>query len=302
MNIMIKKGAILALVFVVLLTIVGCNTTTYNESPHIIEASQLGPLLSKDDVVVIDARSEEDYAKGHLAGAINLTSAEVSISEPVPGIIAPKEQVEAVLGSKGITPDSEVYIYDNKDGIYAARIWWVMKVYGHENVKVVNGGEVAIVKEGLELSMNIPEIEPVQYTAKDMNTSMIATTDEVLEVVEGIEQAKILDVRSNAEYAEGTIPTSILYPHTNNVYTDGTFKSSRDTYNDYSDLGLNSDDTIIIFCKTSVRAAQTALLLEEAGYENIIVYDGAWLEWSTKDVPMQEQSDEVVTPSAADGS
>ena len=177
-----------------------------------------------------------------------------------------------------------------------------MKVYGHENVKVVNGGEVAIVKEGLELSMNIPEIEPVQYTAKDMNASMIATTDEVLEVVEGIEQAKILDVRSNAEYAEGTIPTSILYPHTNNIYTDGTFKSARDTYNDYSDLGLNRDDTIIIFCKTSVRAAQTALLLEEAGYENVIVYDGAWLEWSTKDVPMQEQSDEVVTPSAADGS
>lgn len=302
MNVMIKKGAIIALMFVVLLTIVACNKTTFEESNNIIEVSDLEKQLSKDNVVVIDARSEEDYAKGHLAGAINLTTGELSISDPVPGIIAPKEQIESVLGSKGIHPDSDVFIYDNKGGIFAARIWWVMKVYGHTNVKVINGGEVAIVKEGLELSMDIPNVEKTEYIAKDMDTSMIATLDDVLEVVEGIENAKILDVRSNAEYAEGTIPTSILYPHTKNLYADGTFKSARDTYNDYTDLGLMREDTIILFCKSSVRATQTALLLEEAGYENLIIYDGAWLQWSTKDVPTEEQSDEVVVPSASDGS
>ncbi len=301
MNIMIRKGVLFTLVAVLLFASVGCVKTEYTESDNIIEASELGQLLSKDNVIVIDARSEEDYLKGHLEGAIHLTTSELSVSEPVPGLIAPKEQVETVLGQKGIQPESKVYIYDNKNGIYAGRIWWVMKVYGHEHVKVINGGDTAIVKEGLALTQDIPEVTPTQYVVQNVNTSLNATIEQVLEVVEGVDDGKLLDVRSVSEHAEGTIPTSILYPHTKNVYVDGTFKSPRDIYNDYSDLGLKRDDKIIVYCKSSVRAAQTALLLEEAGFENVLVYDGAWLEWSTKDVP-KEESTEVVTPSAADGS
>ncbi len=92
-----------------------------------------------------------------------------------------------------------------------------------------------------------------------------------------------------------------MYPHTKNLYSDGTFKSARDTYLDYNDLGISKTEPVILYCKSSYRATQTLLLMEEAGYENVKVYDGAWLEWSTKDMPKAEKV-ETTTPSSQDAS
>lgn len=295
-----KKAVSFVLLLLMLAAIAGCNNTSYEGSAGIIEASELGALLGEADTVVVDARSPEDYQKGHLEGAVNLSPAELSVNEPVPSTIAPKEAVAAVLGSKGISSSSKVYIYDNNGGVNASRVWWVLRAYGHENVKVVNNGETAIVEAGLPLSMDVPEPAAVQYDAKDLDASKIAYIDEVLQAVE-TGDAKILDVRSRAEYDEGAIPGAIFYPHTKNLYVDGTFKSGRDTFLDYNDLGLEKDDAIIIYCKSSFRAAQTALVLEEAGYGNVKLYDGAWLEWSTKDVPKEEKEDSVI-PSGQDAS
>ena len=216
-------------------------------------------------------------------------------------MLAPKETIETVLSAKGISNTSKIYIYDNNGGVFAGRLWWVLKVYGHETVKVINNGEKAIVNAGLNLTLDVPSVESSTYVAKDAKSEMIATIDEVLSVVEGTSKATIVDVRSKAEFDEGAIPTAILYPHTKNLYTDGSFKSSRDTYIDYHDLGLERDEAIILYCKTSFRATQTLLVLEEAGFTNVKVYDGAWSEWSVKDVPKAE-TQESVTPSAGDGS
>lgn len=301
MSYQVKKVLAVVLLFSVLLVAVSCNQTEYKDSDNIIEASELEALLTQDDTVVIDARSLEDYAKGHLEGAIHLEPSELTITEPVPGLLAPKETIEKVLGEKGISNSSKVYIYDNNGGVYAGRLWWVLTVYGHEQVKVVNNGEKAIVDAGLKLTLDIPAVTATTYVAKEVNEEMIATIDEVLSVVEGTVKATIIDVRSKAEYDEGAVPTAILYPHTKNLYADGSFKSSRDTYLDYHDLGLERDEAIILYCKTSFRATQTLLVLEEAGFTNVKVYDGAWSEWSVKDVPKAE-TQESVTPSASDGS
>lgn len=298
----IKKVISFILAFAVLFSFVGCNQTAYVNSDNVIEANELKDLLSDTSTIVIDARSPEDYKKGHLQGAVLLPPSELTISDPVPGIIAPKEQVEAVLGERGITNRSKVYIYDNNGGVNASRVWWVMKVYGHDVVKVVNNGETAIVKSKLSLSTDVPETEPAQYTAADQDAVMMAAIDDVQSVIDEKMEGTIVDVRSRAEYDEGAIPTAVLYPHTNNLYSDGTFKSPRDTYLDYHDLGLDREDTIILYCKTSFRAAQTALVLKEAGFTNVKIYDGAWSEWSTKDMPKSEQKENNVVPTVQDAS
>lgn len=305
MKLMIKRVVSLALIGVLISSLVACNVTEFEESDNLIEASTLVNLLSENDTVVIDARSEEDYNKGHLKGAIHLPPSLLTISEPVSGIIAPKEQVEQVLGSYGISPESKVYIYDNAAGVYASRIWWVLKSYGHETVKVINNGETAIVAltpDKLELTLEVPEITQVTYTAKDFDNSTYASIDDVKSVVDGQSEACIIDVRTQAEYDEGAVPGAILFPHTRNLYVDGSFRSARDIYLDYNDLGIKKEEPVILYCKTSFRATQTLLLLKEAGYENVKVYDGAWLEWSTKDMPREEKSEELVSPSASDGS
>ncbi|PKM55715.1 Sulfurtransferase [Petrocella atlantisensis] len=287
--------------FILMMSFVGCNKTSYDQNENIIEANLLKERLSDVETIVIDARSQEDYEKGHMVGAIHLAPEALTVSEPVPGLIAPLETVEAVLSSKGIKNDSKIYIYDNKEGIYAARLWWVLKIHGHQDVKVINNGEKAIVQNGFELTLDVPEITPSTYQAAPMDESMIATMEDVLRVVEGESEGVIIDTRSMAEYDEGAVPGAILFPHTKNLYTDGSFKSPRDVYLDYNDLGIKREDAVIVYCKSSVRATQTALLLKEAGFTDVKVYDGAWLEWSTKDTPKTEKSEEVV-PSTQDAS
>lgn len=290
---------IFAIVFSAMLLIVflsGCTKTTYEGSNNIIEPSEIGAQLGNAKVIVIDARSKEDYDKGHLVGAVNLMPSELSTTEPIPGMLLPKDDIEKVLSSKGISNDSILYVYDNNSGVNASRVWWTLKVYGHEAVKVINNGEKGIVLEGLELTLEIPNLESTDYVAKDPETSRIAYLDEVKSIAEDAStKVKLVDVRSAAEYDEGAIPKAILYPHTNNLYTDGSFKSARTTYLSYKEIGLEKDDEIILYCKTSFRAAQTALLLEEAGFTNVKVYDGAWVEWSQGDMPTETQNEKVET-------
>ena len=280
-----KAVRILFLTLILMFTLTACTVDTkYPGTQNVIEASQVGKeYLAGGKVIVIDAREAEAYAKGHLKGAINLNPAELSVGTPVPGLLAPKSQIESVLSAKGISNDSIIYVYDDNGGVYSGRVWWVLKVYGHENVMMVNGGSKALVKEKLELSADATVLPATTYVAEEADTSMIATFEEVKSLSETPAEGTILvDVRSQAEYDAGFIPTAVLYPHTRNLYSDGTFMSSRDLSLFYKDAGITKDETLILYCKTSFRATQAAALLQEAGYTKIKIYDGAWVEWEQK--------------------
>lgn len=275
------KKWLLSLLLVLLLgTLAACaGNTAYTEAQNIVEASALADLMAQEGVVVIDARSAEDFNKGHLKGAVNLTLEELNGQGAVAGMLGTPQQFNRVMSKSGISPESTVIIYDANGGIYSGRLWWAMKVFGHENVKVVNGGASAIVKAGLEISADATQVAASSYSSKAQDAALIATIEEVKDAV-ATGTATIIDVRTPAEFDEGAIPTAILYPHTQNLYSDDTFKSSRDIYLNYKDLGVEKETPIILYCKTSVRATQTMLLLKEAGFSNVKVYDGAWLEWS----------------------
>ncbi|PKM51919.1 MAG: hypothetical protein CVV02_04730 [Firmicutes bacterium HGW-Firmicutes-7] len=289
-----KYIMVLSLLFVVLM-FASCTQTAYTQSNNIIEPGEVKNEIGKAQIIVVDARSKEDYDKGHIKGAIHLEPSELSTTRPVLGKLRSKEDIEKVLSSKGVSNESILFVYDNNGGVNASRVWWTLKGFGHEQIKVINKGEKGLLEEKIEVSLEVPTLAKTTYVAADFNDGMIVELEE-MKIITSDEnsQVRIIDVRSTAEYDEGAIPKAILYPHTKNLYTDGAFKSGKNIYLSYNDFGLDKDDPIILYCKTSFRATQTAVLLEEAGFTNVKVYDGAWEEWS-KDMPQEKKEEKQVT-------
>jgi len=297
----LKSIISVVMISVFALSIVGCSTsgaTTGKEGTVIIDAKGADKLLNKENVIFVDARTADMYADGHVKNAVNITREDVTINVPVSNMLAPKEQIQDILRKNGISNNSTVVIYDADNNMDAARLWWTLKVYGHENIKVVSGGFKALTKDGAVVTTDATAIKTTQYTAKDKNNDMIATTDEVMAQVNNKDKnVVLLDTRTKAEFDEGTIPGSILYDYINNDYKDGTFKSIQDLKIQYYEQKIVPEKTIIMYCKTSIRGAQTYLALYNAGYTKLKLYDGAWLEWSKdKSLPVQKGDSKVNKP------
>lgn len=301
----LSKLLLFTLVASFMLLAVGCSsieTDTAEQGLYIIEADQVGELLKSDGVVLVDTQNPEDYAKEHIKDAVNISRSDVVINIPVPNMLAPKGKIEEVLGKNGISNDTTVVIYDNNNNMDSARLWWTLMVYGHENIKVVSGGLNALKESGAEVTKDVPAVTAVKYTAKDKNTDMIATLEDIkVQVNDPKENIVLLDTRSQEEFDEGTIPGSILLDYSDNNYSDGTYKSPQHIQIQYIEKGITPDKTIIMYCKTSIRGAQTYLALYDAGYRNLKLYDGAWVEYSAnKSLPVQTPTGNKVEPSQQD--
>ncbi|MBK5241971.1 sulfurtransferase [Clostridium sp.] len=277
---------------------VGCGTS--NSGNEIISAKQALELVKKDNVVLVGVQKPETtlYDDEHVKGAVKIDLSDVVINNPVANMLAPKEQVEKVMGKQGISNNTTVVIYDTNNNMDAARVWWTLKVYGHENVKVVSGGLAALKNAGAEITAEVPEIVTTEYVAMDKNEDMIAGLDEVKAQVENPDKNTILlDTRSKEEYEEGTIPESVLLEYINNDYSDGTYKPVEVIKIQYIENNIKAKNDIIMYCKTSVRGAQTYLALYNAGYRNLKLYDGAWVEWSSKgNLPVQKMDSDQSAP------
>jgi len=290
-----KRVSRVLLLFVLLTSIVmflaGCSSTNAaDEGQYIIDAKALSGYIPKAETVIVDMQKPEDYAKAHVKGAVNIPLAEIVINEPVANMLAPKDQIEKVLGANGISNNSMIVIYDNNKNMEAARLWWTLKMYGHDSAKVVSGGIKAIETAKLELTAEKPAVTSVTYTAKDKDSKWLATIDEVKLIAENpSDQVILLDTRSSEEYAEGFIPNAVLYNFEENNFKDNTYKPVDHIKIQYVEDKITPDKQIIMYCKTSVRAAQSFLALYNAGYRNLKVYDGAWLEWELSLKPIEPE-------------
>ncbi|MGH4117856.1 sulfurtransferase [Clostridium sp.] len=278
---------------------VGCGAS--KSGNEIISAKQALDLVKKDNVVLVGVQKPETtlYDDEHVKGAVKIDLSDVIINEPVVNMLAPKEQIEKVMGKQGISNNTTVVIYDTNNNMDAARVWWTLKVYGHENVKVVSGGLAALEKAGAEITSEMPEIVTAEYVAKDKKEDMIAGLDEVKAQAKSPDKNTILlDTRSKEEYVAGTIPGSVLLEYINNNYSDGTYKPVEVIKIQYIENNIKSKNNVIMYCKTSIRGAQTYLALYNAGYRNLKLYDGAWAEWSSKGaLPVQKpETNENSTP------
>lgn len=289
------------------LLFVSCGPDFAGNSNSIIEADEALALTSGDNVVLVDTQNGNFYQMEHAEGAVNISRAEIVVMEPYPNLVGSKEQIEKVLGSKGISNDTTVLIYDNNKNMDAARLWWTLLAYGHapDKVKVVSGGLNALRRAGVAIGSDRVSNSPATYTAKDFDESMMAALQDVKGQVDNPDaDTCIIDTRTIEEYQEGTIPGSIHYNFENNNFGDGTYKPVDQIRINYLELGIEPDDTVMMFCKTSIRGAQTYLALYNAGYRSLKLYDGAWVEWSSKpSLPVQkpEQAGGPV-PSVQDGS
>jgi len=289
----ISKLLVILLVIIMLLPIIGCGRSNSGEGREIISSIEAIELFNDEDIVIIDAQKSASYTKEHIEGSVNISRADIVINEPVLSMLAPVGQIEEVLGRKGISNESKILIYDSNNNMDSARLWWTLKVYGHDYVKVISGGLIALKEAGASVSKELPDIIETEYIASGKDSSLIADLKEVISQVEEPDEKPdenifIIDVRNKEEYDSGAIPGSILIDYIGNNYNDGTYRSVQNIKIIYIEKGIKSDKTAIIYCKSSVRGAQTLLALYNAGYRNLKLYDGGWIEWSADEsLPVQ---------------
>lgn len=297
---------LLLVIIALILTVTACTSTKApgEKGQEIISAKEALNALSNEEVVLVDAQKSSAYKDGHVEGAVNISRNDITTFGPFPNMLASAKKIEKVLGEKGISNDSTVIVYDNNNNMDAARLWWTLKVYGHEKVKVVSGGLKSMLNAGAKISTVTPEVPGTNYVIKEMNKEMIATKDEIKsEVNIPQDDVVLLDVRTQKEFNMGTIPGSIHLNYIFNNYDDGTFRPVRQIHTLYRDKGITPDKTVIMYCKTSIRAAQSYLALYNAGYRNLKLYDGAWIEWSSDtSLPVQIPDGSKVETNFQDGS
>ena len=283
----------------------GCASHTFVQTdPSVIVSVQdLSNYIGKEGVVIVDTRSPEDYAAGHVEGAVNIPTDEIVINVPVKNMLTSQKKIEKLMGSNGISNTTTVIAYDaNKMG--ASRLLWTLFMYGHRNVMVVDGGFDAISAQGLASSTDVPTPAEVVFEAREPSSNWLATQEDVLAQVNAPDQNVILlDVRTAEEYYEaGKVPTSVMIDWSTNFFTDQTFKTTDITKINYMEEGIFPENEIIIYCQTSFRAAPVFVQLFEAGYRNIRIYDGAYLEWSSNSSNPIEMPEGAAAPAAKDAS
>jgi len=272
----------------------------------IITANEALKMIENEDVVVVDAQKSGDYEDQHLEGAVNIARNDITTFGPFPNMLASASKIEETLGENGISNNSKVLIYDNNNNMDAARLWWTMLVFGHDtaNMKVISGGLNALQDEGASFASGETEVETVEYNASEKNEEYVATKEEVLaEVNEPSEDTVILDVRTTEEVNEGIIPGAVHINYIDNCKDNGEYYPPSYIQRYYPDNEVKPNQKVIMYCQTSIRAAQTFLALHNAGYRNLEIYDGAWIEWSSdSSLPQGMPSGEPVEPSQQDAS
>lgn len=303
-NIGWKRAVALALLMAVACGLAGCNASKYEESDRvIIPASALSEYIGKDGVVIVDMQDAEGYAAGHVEGAVHIAQQDIVINVPVKNMLTSKNKLQKLLGANGIANDTVVVAYD-ANRMDAARLFWTMLMYGNQNVRVVDGGIDAIRAAGIALTDRAPEPTEAEYVAQDKDERWLATMQDVLsQVNEPQKDTVLLDVRTEAEYLEGgKVPSSIVWDFADIFAKDGSFKTTETTRINYLDAGIRPENDVIVYCQTSMRAAPVFLRLYDAGYRNLRIYDGAYLEWSQNPNNPIDRPEGAVAPSKKDAS
>ena len=283
------KKSIMVLIVITSLSLLLTGCISYEvqvpgeQGNDIITAEEALKAAEDDNTILVDAQKSSTYQNGHVQNAVNVSRSDITVLGPFPNMLAPANKIEETMSENGISNNMRIIAYDSNNNMDAARLWWTMEVYGHENIQIVSGGLKALQKEGaVTTTDDEPELAKTNYKTQEKNKDMIATKDDVLKQVNNpSDDVVLLDVRTPEEFKRGTIPESVHINYIKNNNQNGTFKSIDEILEIYPENNVNPDKSIIIYCKSSIRAAQTYAVLHNAGYRNLKIYDGAWFEWSS---------------------
>jgi thiosulfate/3-mercaptopyruvate sulfurtransferase len=261
----------------------------------LVDADWVAEHGTDDNVVLIEVDEDTTaYDGGHIAGAIKLDW-KTDLQDPVRRDFVNKEQFEKLLSEKGVGNDDTVVLYGGNNNWFAAYAYWYFKLYGHSDVRLLDGGRKKWELEARELSSETVTRPATSYTATEPNLDIRAFRDEV---VQAIGNQDLVDVRSPDEYAGrllapahlpqesaqrgGHIPTAVSVPWSKAANDDGTFKSDSDLKKLYGDAGLSFERDIIAYCRIGERSAHTWFVLHELLDEkNVKNYDGSWTEYGS---------------------
>lgn len=279
---MIRKLLVICMPVILFIFVLGCGIKSTGEKGAEIISAENAIVYIDKGAIPVDARKFFDYRKGHAPEAVNIPRADIIVNQPYINMLAPSEQIEKTMSSRGISNNDMLLVYDDNNNMDSARLWWTLKIYGHHKVKVISGGYRALINAGVKMTTDVPEITETVFNASSPNNEFVATRNEVKKQVDDQEESTIIiDVRTKGELnREGTIPGSILIDHAGNSFKDGTYKPVQHIRIMYLENGIDYDKSMILFGKTSIRrGAQTYLALYNAGFRNLKLYDGAWVEW-----------------------
>jgi thiosulfate/3-mercaptopyruvate sulfurtransferase len=278
------------------------NTDTTLTGGHLMSREQV--LVSADwveqhldDPKVVLVEVDEDttaYDKGHIKGAVKLDWKK-DLQDPVRRDFITKDKFEALLSERGISPDDTVVLYGGNNNWFAAYAYWYFKLYGHRDVRLLDGGRKKWELDSRELTDEPVVRSKTTYQASHADTSIRAFRDEV---VQAIGAKNLVDVRSPDEYAGrllapahlpqeqaqrgGHIPTARNIPWSKAANDDGTFKSDQDLQSLYQEAGVDLSKDTIAYCRIGERSAHTWFVLHELlGQPNVKNYDGSWTEYGS---------------------
>ena len=254
-------------------------------------------LAHLDDAKVVFIEVDEDtaiYETNHIRNAIRLDWKN-DLQDKVRRDFVNAEQFAQLLSSRGVKNDDTIVLYGGNNNWFAAYEYWYFKLYGHQDVRLLDGGRKKWELDGLELVSEVPFREATNYVAKPQDLSLRAFRDEV---VSSIGVKNLVDVRSPDEYAgrlkapahlpqeggqiAGHVPTAINIPWSKAANEDGTFKSADELKKLYADAGLDFNKETIAYCRIGERSAHSWFVLHELlGLSKVKNYDGSWTEYGS---------------------
>jgi thiosulfate/3-mercaptopyruvate sulfurtransferase len=266
----------------------------YANPDYLVETDWVADHLEDPNVRIVE--SDEDYLlyeTGHIPGAVKIDWF-TTLQHPVLRDFLTVEAFEAVCSRAGISNDTTVVLYGDRNNWFACYALWLFTYFGHKNLKIMNGGRAKWAAEGRTFTREVPEYPAAQYKARQPDRSIRAFRDEVMRQVEA--QRPLVDVRSPQEYTGellhmpnypqegatrgGHIPGAVNIPWSTAVREDGTFKSEEELRQIYSKQGLGPDNEVIAYCRIGERSAHTWFVLKYLlGFPQVKNYDGSWTEW-----------------------
>ena len=265
----------------------------------LVETDWVAEHLSDGAIRLVEVDVDlSSYAEAHIPGAIQWDWMS-HLNTTVQRDILNKEEMSQLLGDCGIGRDTRVVLYGDNNNWFAAYAFWQMKMYGHDNVAMMNGGRQKWIGEGRETTTDVPTFASLSYTVADAREGFRALRDHVLQSVRGQLNIELVDVRSPAEYngeviapanmpqegaqRAGHIPGASSIPWGQAVNeSDGTFKSVEELITLYGGRGITGNREVITYCRIGERSSHTWFVLTQLlGYENVRNYDGSWTEYGS---------------------
>ncbi|WP_129672522.1 sulfurtransferase [Candidatus Chloroploca sp. Khr17] len=273
----------------------------------LVTTAWLADHLGEPNLRIVDARGKvlpptepkphyfarhDDYAAGHIPGALYLNWLEdiVDLDDPVPTQIAPPDKLARVLGERGIGDDSIVVIYDDWFSMFAGRVLWVLRYYGFEQARILNGGLLKWQAEGRPLTTVVPHYPPATFTPQPQ-PSLRKTADQILASLDSA-ATLLIDARNLAEYQghESRAVRGGHIPNAAHVFYQSLLSAEDHTFSPPEvlrerftaagiDLDTLEDREVVAYCNGGVSATPTALAYELITGRRAAIYDGSWNEW-----------------------